>query len=60
MMIFPQICEITADNNSIVGAKSGKMDKHFLKLEKFPQTASERLDFAKLSLNLNLNKTWLR
>ena len=42
--LFPQICEITAANDSIMGEKRGKMTKNFLNPQKFPQTASVRLD----------------
>ena len=42
--MFSQICEITAANNSIMGEKYGKMTKNVLNPQKFPQTASERLD----------------
>ena len=42
--LFPQVCEITAANDSIGGEKRGKMEKNFLNPQIFPQTASERLD----------------
>ena len=35
---------MTAANKSKMGEKCGKMTKNFLNPQKFPQTASERLD----------------
>ena len=43
-MIFPQTFEITTANDSTMGKKRSNMDKNFLNPDKFPQTASGRLD----------------
>ena len=42
--LFPQICEITAANDWIMGEKRGQMTKNFLNSQKFLQTASEGMD----------------
>ena len=39
-MIFPQICQISATNNSIMCEKRGNIDKKFPNPDKFPQTVS--------------------
>ena len=41
---FQQICKITEAKDSTMGEKRGNMEKNFLNPEKFPQTASGRLD----------------
>ena len=43
-MIFPQICEITTENDWIMGKKSVILTKKMLNPQRFPQTASECLD----------------